>query len=320
MTLGRERLLLPAGQPLDARIAAVAEAQHGAIAVRQLAVCGLSPSAARDRVASGRLRRLHRGVYAPGHRRLPRLGGVAAAVLACGPRAVASHRTAGMVHDLRPDNRLVIDVAVHASGGRRLDHIVVHSARRLRPHDVCVVDAIPVTSVARTLLDCASVVGRRAAEKMVLAAERTGVFDMAALRDLLRHVPGHPGGAVLRAALEAAARTTGDTASVTEDVLLSAFRLRGLPEPECNAPIQLDTGAFVFADFLWREARLVVEADPLSHDNRASYRSDRRRDRALDRLGFETMRFSDLDLSDPNACAAEVQQRHDFRLSSRRKS
>jgi predicted transcriptional regulator of viral defense system len=42
----------------------------------------------------GRLRRLHRGVYAVGHRVLGREGRRLAAVLACGEGAVLSHRSA----------------------------------------------------------------------------------------------------------------------------------------------------------------------------------------------------------------------------------
>ncbi len=320
MTLGRQVVVLDDGMSLDARIAAVADAQYGLVSVGQLAACGLSPSAARTRAAKGRLHRLHRGVFTPGHRRLPAGGAVAAAVLACGFGASASHRTSAGLRDLRSDGRTLIDVAVRSAAGRRPGNVITHSARRLRPRDVTIVAGIPSTSVARTLLDCAPALGRRGTEKLVIAAEQMGTFDLLAVRDLLRHVPGHNGAAILRSAVGDAARGSGDTASPAEDALLIAFRRAGLPEPECNAAIQLDSGGFVYPDFLWRAARLVVEADPLSHDNRASYRSDRRRDRALDRLGFHTTRFSDEDLADPAACAAEAKERHDFRLQDRRKS
>ncbi len=53
-----------------------------------------------------------------------------------------------------------------------------------------------------------------------------------------------------------------------------------------------------YPDFLFRAERLIVEADPAaSHDRTSSYRSDRRRDRALKRVAsLDTMRFSDEDL------------------------
>lgn len=46
---------LPSTGPLEARIVALAEAQYGVVAVAQLEAMGLSASAARSRVAAGRL-------------------------------------------------------------------------------------------------------------------------------------------------------------------------------------------------------------------------------------------------------------------------
>ena len=196
--------------------------------------------------------------------------------------------------------------------------MVAHSAATIRPQDISVVDGLPVTSVSRTLLDCAPHLGRRGTEKLVAEAEHMGQFDLVAVQELLAHVPGHDGAGILRAAIADAAGAQGQTASKPEDALLLSFRaIASLPEPECNATIQLDDGSFVHPDFLWRDARLIVEADPRgSHDRTANYRSDRTRDRALDRLGYETMRFNDLELRDPAACAAEVAERHEYQAAA----
>jgi predicted transcriptional regulator of viral defense system len=86
--------------PLDAAIAELATRQHGVVALAQLTALGLGPSGARDRVASGRLHRIHRGVFAVGHPLLGRRGRLMAAVLACGPGAVLSHRSAAALHGL----------------------------------------------------------------------------------------------------------------------------------------------------------------------------------------------------------------------------
>ena len=77
---------------LDAEIAQIARAQHGLVALPQLVELGLSPRAVSDRVAAGRLHRIHRGVFAVGHRRLTREGRWMSAVLAAGPRSALSHR------------------------------------------------------------------------------------------------------------------------------------------------------------------------------------------------------------------------------------
>jgi very-short-patch-repair endonuclease len=224
------------------------------------------------------------------------------------------------MRQLRNAGRTVVDVTVGTRTGRRHGDVIVHSAGSLRPEDVSVVDGIPATSVARTLLDCAAVLGRRGTERLVVEAERLQVFDLDAVLSLLAHVPGHHGAATLRAAVGDAAGARGHTASDVEDALLVAFRAAGLPEPECNAAIRLADGSFVHPDFLWRDASLIVEADPRgTHDRTANYRSDRTRDRALARLGYETMRFNDVELRDPAACAAETAERHSLRAATARK-
>jgi hypothetical protein len=307
VTLGADLVTLRPGLPLDAGIAKVADAQHGAISLAQLGACGLGDSAVRGRVAAGRLHRLHRGVYAPGHLRLPRWGAIAAAVLACGPGAVASHLTAASLHALRRDGRSVIDVTVASRTGRRHGRVVTHTAATVRPQDITVIDGIPVTSVARTLLDCAPLVGCRGTEKLCQEAELRRVIDGSAIQRVLAHVPGHPGAGTLVAALDDLAQAHGITATGLEDLFLAAFRKAGLPEPECNAPIRRPDGSWAYADFLWADARLIVEADSRTYHNHVrAYRSDRRRDRALRRIGYETMRFSDEDAQDVAACAAEV--------------
>src|SRR4051812_18316927 len=109
-------------------------------------------AAIQRRLSAGRLHQVHRGVYAVGHPALMPGGRLMAAVLACGPGAVLSHRHAAGLWCLHRTSRAVIDVST-TSHARRRSRIAVHRIRRLDPDDVTVRDAIPVTSVARTLLD-----------------------------------------------------------------------------------------------------------------------------------------------------------------------
>lgn len=325
MTLGWERLRFGADVPVDERVATVSDAQHGPIAAAQLRACGLSASGVGRRVANGQLHRLHRGVYVPGYRRMPALGWIAGAVLACGPRSCACNLTAAHLRELRfAGSRILVDVAVGSTNGRCHRHVVTHSARNLRSQDVSVVDGIPTTSVARTLLDCAPILGRRGLEKLTLEAERLGAFDLIGVHDLLGHVTRHPGRAILKDAVCDAAGARGQTASPPEEGLLVEFRALGLDEPECNPPIFMPDGALFYPDFMWRGGALVVEADPRgTHDTTQSYRSDRSRDRKLDAIGLQTMRFHDLELRDLRACAVETAERlahrraqgHEFRPS-----
>src|SRR5688500_15008130 len=83
------------GPPRDTTLGELARSQHGVVTLGQLKLAGLTASGVRNRVRAGRLYPIHRGVYAVGHDRLTRYGRTMAAVLAYGPHAVASHRTAG---------------------------------------------------------------------------------------------------------------------------------------------------------------------------------------------------------------------------------
>ena len=65
---------------------------------------------------NGRLHRLHHGVYAIGHAKVTREGRWRAAVLACGPDAVLSHRDAGALWRIRVSNRRLTDVTTPHRG------------------------------------------------------------------------------------------------------------------------------------------------------------------------------------------------------------
>src|SRR4051794_17038453 len=78
----------------DRAIARLAAGQHGVVSAQQLTTLRLSTSSIADRRRTGRLHRIHRGVYAVGHARLSDEGRWLAAVLACEETAVLSHRSA----------------------------------------------------------------------------------------------------------------------------------------------------------------------------------------------------------------------------------
>jgi predicted transcriptional regulator of viral defense system len=157
--------------PPERELAALAAAQYGVAARRQLNALGFDDQAIARRVVSGRLHRLYRGVYAVGHTVLSRNGAYLAAVLACGPHAVLSHRSAAALWGLRPSDAPRIDVTVPRTRGvRTTDAIVAH--RPLLAPDPMTHDGVPVTTPGRTLADLALALPRRQLEKAVEAAER----------------------------------------------------------------------------------------------------------------------------------------------------
>jgi predicted transcriptional regulator of viral defense system len=120
-----------------------------------------------------------------------------AAVLACGPGAVLSHRDAAHLHEIRATNRSKIDVMVPGRGRHRHGGINVHRSTTLTTADVTTIDGIPCTTLARTILDLAGVVAQRDLERALEQAEMLQKLDARALEDQLERnrTPTRPAGA-----------------------------------------------------------------------------------------------------------------------------
>jgi hypothetical protein len=264
----------------------VARRQWGVVTRAQLSAAGVGDSGVRDWVRDGRLHRLYRGIYAYGHDRLRVEGRWLAAVMACGPGAVLSHRDAAQLWELRQSNSTLIDVTVPSRNGRiRRAGIRIHRSGRLAPEEVTERSGIPVTTVARTLLDLADVIEMQALRRAVTEAEYRGRFDLASLIAVVEDNPGRRGRKLKMAALEGRLHRTR---SPLENRFLRFLDRWGVEEPESNVWLE---GYEV--DFLWRRVALVVELDGTEeHGTRAAVRRDRKRDRVLWRAGFRTMRLT----------------------------
>ena len=134
----------------------LALAQHAVVAVRQIVALGVPERTVSRRVAAGYWFWAQRGVIAivpPAL--LTRMGRTMAGVLACRPRTLASHRSAGALFELRLRGRRWVDVTTPGATGGRREGIVRHSGATIEPQDATTVDGIPCTTLARTLLDIA---------------------------------------------------------------------------------------------------------------------------------------------------------------------
>jgi very-short-patch-repair endonuclease len=250
----------------DRLLALLAANQHGVVSLEQLRDVGISSHAIAHRVRTGRLHRIHRGVYAVGHTRLSAEGTWKAATLACGPGAVLSHRSAAALWALLPIQPSHPEVTVPGHGGRkRRQGIRLHRSASLDPAHTTFRLGIPVTTPARTLADlrrCATTDELREAHRQ--AGIRGYLIDDAEVRepDLTR--------------------------SELERRFLRLCRRHRLPAPEVNAPI----GEFV-VDFVWRGPSLIVETDGYRyHRGRAAFEHDHRRQARLIAAGFEVLRFT----------------------------
>jgi hypothetical protein len=277
-----------AQRSLDHRIAAVASRQGGVVSRAQLRDLGVSNGGVDARVERGRLHVLHRGVYAVGHAVVGVRGRRLAAVLAAGPGAVLSHRTAADEWGLRASDAAGIEITIPTRNGRRTRAgIRVHRAA-LAEREATIRDRLPITTPARTLVDVAEVVTRRALERAVDAAESLELFDLGAVEAVLAAHPHRHGAARLRHVLASYEIGEALTRSELEERVLAICRAADVPRPAVNA-----RAAGLDVDFLWRDARLVVEADSRRHHHTlAAFERDRERDAQLVARGYRVIRLT----------------------------
>jgi hypothetical protein len=273
----------------DGRLARLAARQHGVVSRAQLYEMGFDRWAVRRRVESGRLHALHRGVYAVGHTIVNGNGRWLAAVLACGPGAVLSHRSAAALWGIRPTATARIDVTVpHTSGVRSTAAIVVHRSRR--PVETLTLDGIPVTTAGRTLADLATALPRRQLEK---ACETAEALSLNVVID-----SGHPGAKRLAEIDHDLSHTTR---SPLEDDFLELCDRYEIPRPRVNTVVE---GFEV--DFCWPAERLIVETDGRHHLTRVAFERDRVRDAVLTARGWRVMRVTRRQMRRPRDVAARV--------------
>ena len=280
---------------LEASIAALASSQHGVFSLQELLGLGLQRRAAQQRAAAGRLHRVHHGVYSlTPPQLLSRHGRWMAAVLACGPGAVLSHRSAAALHGLRATDRANAEVTVPGRATRKRAGIDIHRSTTLTPADTTKLNGIPTTTVARTQFDLAEVVNRRAVERAYDQAEILESFDLSALERQIQRNRHRLGAGLVRAVLDEHYVGSTATWSKFEEAFLKLTRDAGLPDPEVAVWVVPDEREPALrVDFLWRKQRLIVETDGhRTHRTRQAFERDRRRDQRLMLAGWRFIRVT----------------------------
>ncbi len=256
---------------VDAAVAALAEGQYGVVSRVQLLELGVTRRGVEHRLAVRRLHSLHRGVYAVGHRVLTVKGRWMAAVLAGGPGAVLSHRSAAALWDLRPTPGGRIEVTVPL--GRRGRPGLRFHRTELPEDERTTHERIPVTTVARKALAQAEI------QRL-----HTGLPLNAAVQ---RHAT-RPGVKNLTAAINNTRWTANITRSELEDRFLAFLDDAKIRRPETNVLIE---GLEV--DCVWRDKRVIVELDGrATHETPRAFERDRERDRILQAAGWRVVRLT----------------------------
>lgn len=250
----------------------------------QLLAIGLSAKAIDYRCKTGRLHSSYAGVYTLGYAPITPHERAMAAVLACGPRAVLSHGSALALWGVGNGWETPFEVTI--TGDRRPKGVKVHRTRALDRRDVTRQQGIPVTTLARTLLDQAPRMTEKALNRAVNDGRLDHYLRLTALADVISRHPNHRG----RRKLEAVLGVAGEhpTRSDFEDGFPAFCERYGLPRPEMGAIV---CGHEV--DALFAEAKVIVELDGWEfHSSRQSFESDRSKDADTLVGGFATLRIT----------------------------
>ena len=273
-----------------------AEARHGVLTRRQVADGGLSRHEVDHRLATKQWERARRGVYRVAGS-VPSWGQEMAGLLAAiGPAAAASHRSAAALLGLPGFRRDILE----ATGPRDRRHLrppdaVVHRSRTLPADHLTVVEVIPTTRIARTLVDLAAVVHPARAERAVDFALSTGLTTAAALEAMVAELSarGRTGIALMRRIL--AERNDGEPPpqSELEARFLRVVRAGRLPAPTRQLEVG-DRDRWVGrVDFAYPEAKLLIELDGRRyHSAKSDLEADHERDNRLVAGGWRVLRVT----------------------------
>jgi len=265
---------------------ALARAQHGVVARRQLLALGYSRTAIEHRLKTGRLHQVKRGVYSVGRAELSREGEWMAAILACGQDSFLTHRSAGALYGICQERPEQTEVGVRRRGRSRHQDIKVRERLSLPSQDVGTLYRIPITSPVRTMIDLVAVQGPRDLLRSINEADKLEVIRADDLREALHAHVGQPGVKVLHALLDRDTFVLSD--EELERLFLPIALEIGLPLPETKIWLN---GYEV--DFFWPELKLVVETDGLRyHRTPAAQAKDARRDQAHTAAGYARLRFT----------------------------
>jgi hypothetical protein len=279
---------------LERALAERARTQFGLVTRPQMRAAGFSDRMVDHRLAEGALAVVHQGVF--------RLAGVPAswrqsllgAVLAGGPEAVASHRSAALLHGMDGFRTAPVEITSRRNRNRFGPGVIVHRPLVLMPVDRADAGGIPCTSPALTLINLGAVLPPDRVEEALDSAVRLGLVRIPFLRWRVGELSarGRPGIGVMRALLdkEEAQRPR----SVLERRFLRAWEGRGLPVPVLQYEVYDDFGMLLAkGDFGWPDHRTILEVDGHgSHATRAERAADNARTLRVSALGITVVRLT----------------------------
>lgn len=273
---------------------ALLTAQHGLITHAQLRACGLTAAMVRTARKSDRLAAVHPGVFRSVGAPISHLQLLLGATLRAGPNAVASHRAAAHLWDLRPD-RSTLEISIPEGSRAKPHHVTVHRTADLDPNHFTVRHAIPVTKPARTIVDLAAVVGRPELGEIVDRALVNGLLSEEALRVAIRELGrrGRVGPAIVRSVLDQHPLSGVRRDSVLEPVMAAIIRHTAVAD-EIVYQHKVRAGGHAFRlDFAAPRVKLAIEVLGLrEHGTRKAVIEDSERRRLLAVAGWQVVEYT----------------------------
>ncbi len=274
--------------------------QYGVVSLAQANDLGLTRAAVRARVRRGDLEKVHTGVYRFAGNRITWEQRALAATLLLGPRSALSHTSAGVLFKLdgfTPSPHLPLELTVPRSvRAARARGLTLHRSRSAL--DVTSRRGLRVTSLARTLLDLATVLPEDRLELALDSAHRLSGSCARDLRALCSALPRRtPGLAALQFLIDARAGLVTD--SPLEVRAARQLRLAGLPRPRSRVEVFDDQGYVMRLDLCWPEHKVALHADSYQwHQQRERFERDAAQRARLAALGWVSVPLTSRGLDD----------------------
>jgi very-short-patch-repair endonuclease len=260
---------------------------------------GLSRNGIARRAKRGALHRQYLGVYSVGHAALSRDGEMLAAVLAAGDCAALGHDSVAELFELMRGRSPELHVVVPKR--RTVPGVRVHRAT-LHPLDVVVYRGIPVTNVARTLVDLSETWSADELTYAIGEAAFHNRFSLEATRRAMGRANGRHRLHVLEEAIAEYLDGSKGSKSRKESAFLKLLKVAGIAKPRVNVVIEGEE-----VDAHWPDRRLIVEVDGAGHRRPNVKRNDARRDRLLAAAGWRVLHIdADAVLLEPDRVIATL--------------
>lgn len=293
------------------------QVQHGVISLRQTRELGMSDKERRWRVESGRWERLAPSVYGIVDHRPSWRRALWVAHLWAGPESVVSHEPAGRLHRYAQVPAGLVALTVPRSSRHGPPGLRVHRTDDLARSEVVLIDGLPITSPARTVVDLAAVLGVARLRPLIedqVVSKRLSLATIGAALDGVRR-RGKPGVRRLSRVLDDLGPGDELPRSELERLLDRVIGLAGLPAPLHEHALPGRGAVVGFVDRCWPAAGLIVEGDGRRwHTRRQQTLLDATRTLEAQAVGFETSRLLWEHLAhDPHGTATLLRAVHDGR-------